>query len=285
MISFDSIVFALVIFYLCYRLIKFWLIDPWLTHRAFWSQGIPGYYTPILGDILPMRRAVLADDPTSHDTLMEKKYGSYYHASFGPTVRLILSDPLAIHAVLKTNARAYHKTRFLRLILGDIFGNDNLVLAEDDIHRQHRSLIAPLFQNQNVYSMLSLMIEMTNVLLDKWTAQLNHIHTANQSLSLDLNEEMSCLSLDIVSGCIFGGGLMDDGYARQTICQNVIKTMHDLEQRVFNLIGLIPIINQLPLASRRRIDRAKHTFRTIVQTIIEQRKKGLSKSACKGMCV
>ena len=37
---------------------------------------------------------------------------------------------------------------------------------------------------------------------------------------------------------------------RQIICQAVTTTLEDVEQRTFNMIGLIPIINKLPLPSK-----------------------------------
>ena len=49
------------------------------------------------------------------------------------------------------------------------------------------------------------------------------------------------------------------------------------------MIALIPIINQLPLPSKRRIDKSRQDIKNVVQNIIDQRKKGLTKSACKGL--
>jgi hypothetical protein len=48
------------------------------------------------------------------------------------------------------------------------------------------------------------------------------------------------------------------------------------------MIGIIPIINCLPLPSKRRIDQSKKNVKYAVQHIIDERKKGLTKSACKG---
>jgi cytochrome P450 len=158
----------IIFFYSFYRLLKFWIINPWRIHKDLWAQGIPGEYIPIVGEAFQIRRAILADDPMSFNISKAKKFGSYYHTSFGPIARLVISDPLLIQGVLKSNARSYHKSPLMHLIVGTLLGFENLLLSEDNIHAQHRRLIAPVFQHQNLNSMISLMIEITSNLLNKW---------------------------------------------------------------------------------------------------------------------
>jgi cytochrome P450 len=268
-----------VLLYITYRLIKYWILDPWRIHRDLWAQGIPGEYTPIVGEILEVRRATLAGDPLLRSLMLEKKYGSYYHISFGPVPRLIISDPSLIQGVLKSNARCYHKSNLMRLILGTLLGYDNLLMAEDDVHAQHRRLIAPVFQHQNINSMISLMVEITSNLLDKWILSLKDA----KELTLDMQNEMTHLTLDIVTGCVFGSGLMKKENVREIIYRNVTASLEDIEKRTFNMLALIPIINRLPLPSKQRIDKSKLDVRIVIQRIIDDRKKGLTKSACKGL--
>ena len=268
--------------YVLYRLFKFWIFDPWRIHRDFWSQGIPGRYTPLVGDLLRVRRAILADDPMSYSLEMTKTFGHYYHASFGPIARLHVSDVSLVRDVLKGNARFYHKSHLMRLILGVLIGDENLLMTEDHVHSQHRRLIAPLFQHQNINSMISLMVEITNELVKKWTKSIGQSDQTDQTIRVDVHQEMVHLTLDIVTGCVFGSGMMKDEHARETIHRGVTTTLDDVEKRTFNLIGIIPLVNQLPLAGERRIRQSKRDVRRVVQSIIDQRKKGLTKSACKG---
>ena len=127
------LLFALVS-WIVYRLIKFWILDPWRIHRDLWSQGVPGRYIPVLGELLHIRKNILADDPLSHGIELMAEFGNYYHISVGPLVSLEISDPTLINCVLKTNARAYHKAYVMRMILGVLLGNDNLLMSEDEIH-------------------------------------------------------------------------------------------------------------------------------------------------------
>ncbi|CAF4342759.1 unnamed protein product, partial [Adineta steineri] len=215
-------------------------------NKDLWAQGIPGQYTPIVGDILNVRRAVLADDPLSFMVEMRKKYGSYYHTSFGPVPRLCTSDPSLIQGVLKTNARFYH-----------------------NIHSQHRRLIAPVFQYQNINSMISLMVELTSNLLTKWKLTLHDVENKEKELTIDMQNEMTHLTLDIVTGCVFGNGLMKNENVRDIIYRNVTTTLEDVQNRTLNMIGLIPIINRLPFPSKQRIDKSKQDVRIVIQRIID----------------
>ncbi|CAF1531612.1 unnamed protein product, partial [Adineta steineri] len=52
--------------------------------------------------------------------------------------------------------------------------------------------------------------------------------------------------------------------------------------RTLNMIGLIPIINRLPFPSKQRIDKSKQDVRIVIQRIIDDRKKNLTTSSCKG---
>jgi len=76
---------------------------------------------------------------------------------------------------------------------------------------------------------------------------------------------------------------MNNEYLREIIYQGVTTMLKDVEERTFNMIGIIPIINRIPFAGKRRIDKSKQNVRYAVQHIIDERKKGLTKSACKGL--
>ena len=213
---------------------------------------------------------------------MTKEFGRYYHVSFGPIARLHVSDVSLVHGVLKGNARFYHKSHLMKLILGVLIGNENLLMSEDNVHSQQRRLIAPLFQHQNINSMISLMVEIANEFVNKWALSIGQSKQNDQTILVDVHQEMAHLTLDIVTGCVFGSEMMRDEHARETIHRSVTTSLDDVEKRTFNLIGIIPFVNQLPLASERRIRQSKREVRRVVQSIIDQRKKGLTKSACKG---
>lgn len=276
----SLLLLASLLLFVIYRIIKFWILTPRYIHRDFLKQGIPGQYIPIIGDLLDRRQAFLDGDPLSPEKKMVAKFGDYYHSSFGPNAYLSISDPSLIEGVLKTNARSYHRATLGRAILSSILGYENILLAEDENHTRHRRLTAPVFQHQNINSMVTLMTERTSRFLDKWTTSTND---KNYPLTLDIHEEMTNLTLDIITGCVFGTEIIKDQNVHEIIFRNVTIALKAVERRTFNMLAILPIINQLPLPDKRCIDQSRQNIKQVVQTIINQRKKGLTKSACKGL--
>ncbi|CAF3786162.1 unnamed protein product [Rotaria sp. Silwood1] len=254
------------IIWILYRPFKFWIIDPWLIHRDLWAQGIPGRHIPIVGEILHIRKSILADNPLGHGANLAAQYGDYYHTSFGPVARLDTFDPELINGVLKTNARCYHKAYIMRLVLGVLLGTDNLLMAEDDVHAQHRRLIAPVFQHQNMNSMISLMVEITLNHMKIWSTAVHH---ENESMRLNIHEEMARLTLDIVTSCVFGTEILSDEKMHETVHRIVSESLELMEKRLFNMIAIIPIINRLPLAGKRRIDRCIYEGKNLIRQIVD----------------
>ncbi|CAF4927477.1 unnamed protein product [Rotaria sp. Silwood1] len=259
------------IIWIFYRLFKFWIIDPWLIHRDLWAQGIPGRHIPIVGEILHVRKSILAENPLEHSTVLAAQFGNYYRVSFGPVARLDTFDPALINGVLKTNARAYHKAYIMRLVLGVLLGRNNLLMAEDEIHAQHRRLIAPVFQHQNLNSMISLMVDITLDHIQKWSAAAIVAHHDNKSLTLNMHEKMARLTLDIVTGCVFGTEIISDENVHETIYRAVTESLELMEKRLYNMIAIIPIINRLPLSSKRRIDKCISEGKNIIRRIVDDR--------------
>ncbi len=125
------------------------------------------------------------------------------------------------------------------------------------------------------------MVERTSRFLDKWTTAINK--DKNHPLTLDIHEEMTNLTLDIVTGCVFGTDIIQDQHVHEIIFQSITIAVKEMEKRTFNMIAVIPLANRLPLPSKRCIDWCRRDIKHVVQNIINQRKKGLTKSACKGL--
>ncbi len=152
-------------------------------------------------------------------------------------------------------------------------------MAEDEKHSRHRRLVAPVFQHQNINSMISLMVERTSQFLTKWKTA---VKDKDHPLTLNIHEEMAKLTLDIVTGCIFGTEITNDQHIHETIGQNITIAMKEMEKRILNMIALFPLLDKLPLPGKQCIDQCRRDIKDIVQNIISQRKKGLTKSGCKG---
>ncbi|CAF3764096.1 unnamed protein product [Rotaria sp. Silwood1] len=164
--------------------------------------------------------------------------------SFGPKACLNISDPSLIAGVLKTNVRVYHRAAIEQSTLASLLGYANILLTEDDKHIRHRRLVAPVFQHQNINSMISLMVERTSSFLARWTEVSSN---KTQPLTLNIHEEMTNLTLDIVTRCVFGTEIIGGQHVHEIISRSITMAMKELEKRMYNMIGITPFINQLPL--------------------------------------
>ncbi|CAF2948263.1 unnamed protein product [Rotaria sp. Silwood2] len=168
----------------------------------------------------------------------------------------------------------------MQSIIGTLIGTDNLLISENETHAQCRRLISPVFQHQNLNSMIPMMIEITSNVLDKWAQCVDT--TENKMAIIDVRQEMAFLTLSMISGCVFGKSISKDKDIHEKMYRNVTVVLNELEQRLFHMIAILPLINRLPLPSKRRIDKSMQNLRTIVESIINERKKGLTKSTAKG---
>ncbi|CAF4810305.1 unnamed protein product [Rotaria sp. Silwood1] len=266
--------------YFIYDLIQFWIIKPWHVHRALSLQGVRGRHTPIVGDILRIRQAIRAEKPLSYSIDASKEFGDYYRMSLGPIPGFNISDPSLIVGVLKTNAHCYRKSIFMQSIIGTLIGTDNLLISENVVHAQCRRLLSPVFQHQNLNSMIPMMIEITSNVLNKWAQCINK--NENRMTTIDVREEMSLLTLSMISGCVFGKNISKDKDIHEKMYRNVTVILNEIEKRLFDMTAILPLINRLPFPSKLRIDKSMQDLRTIVESIIDERKKGLTRSTAKG---
>ncbi|CAF1495271.1 unnamed protein product [Rotaria sp. Silwood1] len=160
---------------------------------------------------------------------MAAKFGDYYHMSFGPKACLSISDPSLIEGVLKTNVRVYHRAALEQSTLTSLLGYANILLAEYDKHIRHRRLVAPVFQHQNINSMISLMVERTSSFLARWTEVSSN---KTQPLTLNIHEEMTNLTLDIVTRYVFGTEIIGDQHVHEIISRSITIAMKELEKRI-----------------------------------------------------
>jgi cytochrome P450 len=166
------------------------------------------------------------------------------------------------------------------VVLRMLIGNENLLTGENETHTRHRRLINPVFQHQNLNSMISMMVQITSCFLDKWAQCASR--EKDKTITIDVREAMSRLTLDILAGCVFGMSITNDEDMHETVYRSVTVIFNEIEKRLFNLIAILPLVNRLPVPSKLRIDKSTRDLRRVVQRIIDERKKGATKSTAKG---
>jgi cytochrome P450 len=146
--------------------------------------SVPGW--PLLGNLPAFRRDTLA---TFDDA-----------ARTGPIARLqfvhipiyVITDADLAQAVLSERAASFVKSASLDF-MQPVFGN-GLLLAEGEIHKRHRKLLAPAFAPKRLDDYGAIMVEETIRQLATWRS----------GQRIDVAEEMSQITLAIVGRTMFG---------------------------------------------------------------------------------
>ena len=183
-----------------------------------------------------------------------KTYGDIAHFKVGPRRYYLLSHPDDIHDILVKNADRFIKGPALRQ--SQVTLGQGLLTSEHDLHRRQRQLITPAFHPRQVQSYTQTMLDFTRQRIASWHDQQR----------LDIKEEMTQLTLQIVAKVLFDADLADDVRAIGE-AMAVTVTMFD---RVRS--PLAPILNRLPLPANYRFKRALRHLREVIEQMIQQRR-------------
>jgi len=166
--------------------------------------------------------------------------------------------------VMVTNAKNYHKVLVQDSLFTDMFGQ-GLLLLEDDLHRQHRKMIQPLFNYSQLRSMLPIFSSKALNMVEKWNKNLEK----NPQFSLELSGEMSNLTLDVIGEAAFGyqiGALEDHGDLIQSF-----KTL--MSSLTLSVKRLIPMYSKMPFKDAIASRKASETIKSLVHKIISNKQK------------
>lgn len=111
----------------------------------------------------------------------------------------VVSDPAAIRHVLIDNAANYRKDDLQQRLLGPGLAG-GLLLAEDDMWRRQRHLLAPLFTPRMVAGFKPAMAQSAAWLVARWQRQ-------RAGRIIDVSQDFSRVTLDVLERTIFPEGL------------------------------------------------------------------------------
>jgi len=189
--------------------------------------------------------------------LMEKyyqEYGDIYkvYSPFRKRYTYIINNPVYIKQVLVTNNRNYTKGVGLdrvKILLGN-----GIMVSEGDYWRRQRRMIQPAFHRKVIRKFSQMMREHNRQLLRKWTEK------AERGALLNITEEMSQITLDIVLSAIFSVDL--DELVQHT-GKNPFHLVTEESNRdlqfAMRFRGLAKYINQFADA-RREENRTEYDF-------------------------
>jgi cytochrome P450 len=166
-----------------------------------------------------------------------------------------LREPDLIREMLVTLVPNFHKSRGLeraKALLGE-----GLLTSEDELHRQQRKLIQPVFHHGNLKDIAVIMRERARQRVESWRA----------GQTLNLNQEMHALTLTIVGEALFGTDVGERTDRVSELMETVMETFF------LFMSPLAPFFEFFGHPKLQRAAKARRELSAIVQTMIDERRK------------
>lgn len=183
---------------------------------------------------------------------------------FGPYRVYLFLNPDYIYYVLHENPGNYLKEGYdtLEPLVGR-----GLLSSEGEFWRHQRRLVRPAFHKKRLEGMAETMTDVTSKMLDRWR---KHLRRNSEDDPLDINEEMTRLSLEIVSRTLFGSDASESAIVGGRALGLVFEYGFQRIGRVF------PIPFAFPTPKNLRYREAIRTLDRIVYSLIDARRSGRS---------
>lgn len=192
---------------------------------------------------------------------LHQKYGDTVFARMGPYKAFFFFHPDAIKEALVKKVKQLPKFRVQVKILGQWNGN-GLLLSEGEFwSRQHR-LVQGAFQTKRFEGYVSSIAEKTLFLRRTW-------EELKPGTSLDVEEAMTGLTLNIIAKTLFGAELTEGTAA-------LAKAVADLSEIAVKEMGqVVHYPDWVPLKDvKRRVKATKYLHATLERLIADRRKTG-----------
>src|SRR3984893_12765760 len=166
-----------------------------------------------------------------------------------------LREPDLIREMLVTLVPNFHKSRGLER--AKALRGEGLLTSEDELHRQERKLIQPVFHHGNLKDIAVIMRERARQRVESWRA----------GQTLNLNQEMHALTLTIVGEALFGTEVGERTDRVSELMETVMETF---------FLFMSPLASFFEFFGHPKLKRAAKARRelsTIVQTMINERRK------------
>ncbi|KAF5189493.1 Cytochrome p450 [Thalictrum thalictroides] len=208
-----SLVFGLVIIFLLLR--KFLLVVWWIPRnieKQFRNQGIKGpSYKFLVGSfgelakiygskpkpdqvVQPIKHTLI-QDLLPHLHLWIKKYGKVFLYWYGPSPRVIVTDPELIKEMLN-NTKSFIKA-IPHPAIYDLVG-DGLLFAEGELWSRHRKIISPFFTIEALKGYVETCISSNNEMIKRWNDSI-----MSDGSEFEVHNEFRMLTKDIIARTAF----------------------------------------------------------------------------------
>jgi cytochrome P450 len=167
----------------------------------------------------------------------------------------LIIKPEYIEHVLLTNHANYHKSQFLRHLLGPLLGN-GLLISEGEFWRRQRRIAAPAFHSRRIVDFVATMGSCSEAALARWRSM---------TQPFDIAAEMMALTLNIISRTMFSRDVSGDVQAVRRLMDIVVT----LRLGVLDLLGFP---EWLPRRQPKAYRRAVAEFEALVSRFLAERR-------------
>jgi len=179
-----------------------------------------------------------------------------------PTV--IISDPAAIRHVMVENAKNYGMQPLRQRVLRPIL-RDGLLTAEGELWRRARKSLAPIFSPRNTSPLATVMLERSLQFADRLEAHAGEV--------VDIAEQMTLLTFDILQETLFSGDIAGDPQEFASAVGSLLKTMGRVDP-----MDVLDAPAYLPRFTRVMGQRSLGYFRKLIAATIERRQALMTRS-------
>ena len=183
-------------------------------------------------------------------------YGDIAYFSLGPRKIFLLNHPDLIKDVVVTRHRNFLKSRALersKLVLGE-----GLLTSEGDFHLRQRRLVQPAFHHKRIATYGKLMIDYSSRMREQW----------QDGTVVDIHKEMMRLTSAIVGKTLFDTDIETEAEDIRTALTEIVAQFPRL------LFPFSEFLDNLPLPSNRRFEKARQRLDATIYRMIEERRRG-----------
>lgn len=205
----------------------------------------------LFGSATEMRR-----DPLGLLSEARRRHGDFVRFRLGPYRIYLLSHPDYIEHVLQKNPRNYLKDGYEHIEIVD----KGLLASEGDFWRNQRRIIQPAFHRKRLEDMAQTMTSVTENMLARW-------ERLPTDKALDIDAEMSKLTLEIVGRTLFNADVTDTAGEVGGALQTVLTLGFQRTGR------FLPVPLGVPTPTNNRYRNAVKRLNAVMDGLIHERRK------------
>lgn len=203
----------------------------------------------------------LRTDPLAMLTDLSRQHGDRVNLlTIARHPLFLLTRPDDVAHVLVANQANYVKAPTYRP-MREVLGN-GLLTNEGEHWAKQRRLLQPMFARRHVAGFAPAMVDATTRMLDGWAGR-------PEGTVVDVAEEMSALTLDVVGRALFSSDLTGEAGELGPALTVVLNAYIALVRNP--LFWLLPNYEKWRTPNRRRAEKAELHLRTVVERIISAR--------------